>query len=232
MYPAVLKVLDTVLQSLNQMRTLSLVDDSPDLASAVDARISFTKAQRYVQSSRDTYHYSKCSCRCLYLARCYSPVKKYAEALTLIQHANIHIRETRSFISLSDTDVISSAKPSYFPLSDAAVQDLETELSSDAHQFKRDWFAYNGGSIDADPKAYKKPVFYNIAFNYVNPDVDRLKVRAGQQPAVASPAAAPVQKQSTTTAVEEERAATPEPSQRPPARGGLSNLLGGWWGKN
>jgi signal recognition particle subunit SRP68 len=48
LYPAVVKLLDTILQSLNQMRTLSIVDDSPDLASAVDARITFTTARRFV----------------------------------------------------------------------------------------------------------------------------------------------------------------------------------------
>lgn len=48
LYPAVLKLLDTVLQSLNQMRTLSIVDDGPDLASAVEARITFIKARRHV----------------------------------------------------------------------------------------------------------------------------------------------------------------------------------------
>jgi signal recognition particle subunit SRP68 len=46
LFPAVVKVLETVLQSLGQMRTLSIVDDSPDLASAVEARLSFTKARR------------------------------------------------------------------------------------------------------------------------------------------------------------------------------------------
>lgn len=44
--PAAVKVLDTVLQSLTQMRTLSVVDESPDLANAVEARISFTKGRR------------------------------------------------------------------------------------------------------------------------------------------------------------------------------------------
>ena len=46
LYPAIVKLLDTVLQSLEQMRTLSIVDDSPDLASAVEARATFTKARR------------------------------------------------------------------------------------------------------------------------------------------------------------------------------------------
>lgn len=46
LFPAIVKLLDTVIQSLTQMRTLSIVDDSPDLASAVDARMSFSKARR------------------------------------------------------------------------------------------------------------------------------------------------------------------------------------------
>lgn len=45
-YPAVVKLFDTILQSLNQMRTLSIVDESPDLAAAVDSRVSFTNARR------------------------------------------------------------------------------------------------------------------------------------------------------------------------------------------
>lgn len=51
LYPAVVKLLDTVIQSLDQMRTLSIVDDSPDLASAVEARLTFTKARRYILCS-------------------------------------------------------------------------------------------------------------------------------------------------------------------------------------
>ena len=46
LFPAVLKLLNTVLQNLAQMRTLSIVDESPDLSSCVDGRISFTKSRR------------------------------------------------------------------------------------------------------------------------------------------------------------------------------------------
>lgn len=52
LYPAVVKLLDTVVQSLDQMRTLSIVDDNPDLAHAVEARLTFTKARRYVVCPR------------------------------------------------------------------------------------------------------------------------------------------------------------------------------------
>ncbi len=48
LFPAVVKLLDTIIQSLTQMRTLTVVDDSPDLATVIDARISFTKARRCV----------------------------------------------------------------------------------------------------------------------------------------------------------------------------------------
>ena len=58
LFPAVVKLLDTVLQNLTQMRTLSIVDESPDLASSVDARISFTKSRRY---SSHSFH--DCSCQ-------------------------------------------------------------------------------------------------------------------------------------------------------------------------
>ena len=45
-FPAVVKILDTVLQSLTQMRGLTIVDESPDVTSATEARIAFTKSQR------------------------------------------------------------------------------------------------------------------------------------------------------------------------------------------
>lgn len=53
LYPAVVKLLDAVLQSLMQMRTLTIVEDCPDLVSAVEARITFTNAQRWVKPMLD-----------------------------------------------------------------------------------------------------------------------------------------------------------------------------------
>ena len=51
LFPAVVKLLDTVLQNLTQMRTLSVVDEGPDLASGVDARICFTRSRRLLSHS-------------------------------------------------------------------------------------------------------------------------------------------------------------------------------------
>ncbi|KAF5312151.1 hypothetical protein D9619_003304 [Psilocybe cf. subviscida] len=226
LYPAVVKLLDTVLQSLSQMRTLTIVDDSPDLASAVEARLAYANGFR-----------------CLYLARCYSSVNKYAEALSLLQHSTIHVREIASNMSLSDVDPINEGTPAFFPLKSENMKEIEAEIAEDSLHYKRDWFAYNGGSNASDPSTYKKPLFFNIALNYVELDMDSLQRRAGQQPpAPVAPAkgsgapvkAEPVVEKKPLPKAKAEEHAAPVPSQEAtqPARGGISSLLGGWWSKS
>ncbi|KAI0286735.1 hypothetical protein BGY98DRAFT_1086767 [Russula aff. rugulosa BPL654] len=224
LYPAIVKLFDTILQSLNQMRTLSIVDESPDLAAAVDSRVSFTNARR-----------------CRYLALTYVPVKRFAEAVTLVQRSNIHLREARSVRSTVDTDPIVNGDPAFFPLASEDFDQFDKELAEEGNRLKSDWFAYNGGSLTADNKEYKKPLFFDIALNYVQLDVDHLQERAGKkpQPAVQVQAPAPVHaaeevpvdKRPVAKAKVEEilRPATPEPTA--PAQGGLGSLLGGWWGR-
>jgi signal recognition particle subunit SRP68 len=178
-------------------------------------------------------------CRCRYLALTYVPIKRFAEVLTLIQRSNIHLREARSVRSTVDADPIVNGDPAFFPLADEDLDQLDKELAEESSRLKNDWFAYNGGSLTADNKEYKKPLFFDIALNYVQLDVDRLQERAGKklQPAVHAPAPVhapeevPVDKRPVAKAKLEEivRPATPEPTA--PAQGGLSTLLGGWWGR-
>jgi len=157
-------------------------------------------------------------------------VKKYAEALTLIQHANIHLREARSVVSTSDSDPINSADPSYYPVMNTDFDTLEGDLSTDGLFFKNEWFTYNGGSVDADNKSHKKPLFFDIALNYVQLDMDRLQQRAGKRSSAASTTAKAEPKPIARAKLEErERVPTPEPQAAP--SGGLSSLLGGWWGR-
>jgi signal recognition particle subunit SRP68 len=170
--------------------------------------------------------------RCLFLARSYVPVKKYAEALTLMQHANIHVRETQSTLSLSDADPISAATPSFYPLSSETVTELEGALSSEGLRLKREWFAFNGGSVEPTPKSDKKPLFFDIAVNYVALDMGRLRERAGLQPVEESQAAAQPVVEKRQAAKEDADVAAPEPKAPAASRGGLSSLLGGWWGKS
>ncbi|XP_006454823.1 hypothetical protein AGABI2DRAFT_182788 [Agaricus bisporus var. bisporus H97] len=228
LYPAVVKLLDTVVQSLDQMRTLSIVDDNPDLAHAVEARSTFTKARR-----------------CLFLAHCYSPLKKYAETLALLQRASIHIRETSSTLSILIHDPISSdtnKTSSFFSLTPADVKSMEDQLARDSLQYKRDWFNHNGGSTTRDPKDYEKPTFFNIALNYVPLNMDQLLQKAGKESLPPAPAPSTVSSKAAQaentiekkavprTKVEESRPETPE--SEAPTRGGISSLLGAWWGRS
>lgn len=213
LYPAVLKLLDTVLQSFTQMRNLSIVDESQDLASGIEARLSTIKARR-----------------CLYLARSYAPLKRYADALTLTQSAHLHLREARTM--LSDVPADSPALPALrFHALQATphLATLESELSADELKYKRDWYTFNGGAASTQPgSGDHKPLFFDIALNYVQLPMDKLLERAGKAPAPAPKVvakAAAVQK-------EEPKPPTPPPVQETaPARGGLSSLLGGWWGR-
>ena len=176
------------------------------------------------------------------MARAYVAAKKYAEALALIQHATIHIREAQSSLSLLPSpseDPISTSELPFYKLEAESISELQAELDAEGLQYKKDWFTYNGGDSTGkvDRQSYKKPLFFDIAVNYISLDIDRLQERAGKAPApaavpVAAPAPQVVEKKTQVqkAKVEEiERVATPEPT--PQARGGLGSLIGGWWGR-
>ncbi|KAL5495759.1 SRP68 [Sanghuangporus weigelae] len=214
--PAIVKLLNTVVQSLEHMRSLSIVEEAPDLATAVEVRLAFTKSRR-----------------CVYLARSYAAVKQYAQALALCQRSHIYIREASSTLSATSP----TPHASFYPITLTGVNSLEQLLLNDEERLKRDWFAYNGGSPAAQRDTSKKPLFFDIALNHVQLDIERLQERAGL--AVSPKKDEKVTQETPRAAVtpvakakmeEIERPATPEPvSSR--AGGGLSSLLGGWWGR-
>ena len=172
--------------------------------------------------------------------------KKYAEASSLMQHASIHIRESQSSLTLlpsPEEDPISISALPFYALTPASLTELQEDIDTDSLQCKKDWFSYNGGSATGkiDKTAYKKPLFFDIALNYVELDMDRLQERSGKKiahpAAIASPqpqkAVAQTEPKSVASRAKVEeivRPMTPEPSTEP-AKGGLSSLLGGWWGR-
>ncbi|KIM51491.1 hypothetical protein SCLCIDRAFT_18400 [Scleroderma citrinum Foug A] len=165
--------------------SLSIVDESPDQASAVEARVTFTRARR-----------------CSYLAQCYIVVYSI--------HDCWHLGDVS------------------YPLPPGTVDGLEIFISETSLSVKNEWFAYNGGKVDGDPKAYR-PLFFDIALNYVQLDMDRLLERAGKSPSKPKEGEREIQVQPAKSRLEEiTRTETPEP---PTLRGGLSSLLGGWWGR-
>jgi len=50
--PGLVKLYDTILQSLEQMRSLSVVDESLDLVPAVESKLAYSKAKRILYLSR------------------------------------------------------------------------------------------------------------------------------------------------------------------------------------
>jgi len=214
--PAVVKILDTVLQSLTQMRSLTVVEENPYLTNAVEARLAYTKSRR-----------------CFFLARSYAAVKQYAQAIALIQRSKLYIRESSTLL-VPEEDPINNVGDVFFSLQKETIAALEATLSEGEDHFKQDWFAFNGGAASSGRDPTKKPLFFNVALNYVQLDMDRLQERAGVKPAapavkkhVVEPKAhAQVAK---AKADEISRPSTPEPNA--PARGGLTSLLGGWWGR-
>lgn len=52
--PGLVKLYDTILQSLEQMRNLSIVDESIDLVPSVESRLAFSRAKRYVSFTLST----------------------------------------------------------------------------------------------------------------------------------------------------------------------------------
>lgn len=178
--------------------------------------------------------------RCFYLARCYAPLKRYAEALTLVQRSQLHLREARSTIStIPAVDPGLALATSFYPLGDSDCDKQDEEISRVSSELKRDWFTFNGGSPTPNNEAYKKPLFFDIALNYAELDVDWLRQRAGKEPPptpapikILQPQLPQAQKGLASKAKAEEivRPVTPEP-QAETLRGGLSSLLGGWWGR-
>ena len=170
--------------------------------------------------------------RCLCLARCYSPVKSYAEALTLIQHANVHLREARATMYDGHDD---PHDHDYYPLAKLDVDALDGTLGADGLQLKKDWFAHSGGGGGGDGnEAFTKPLFFDIALNYVQVDVDRLRERAGMERAPRGLSELPASGVERKAKVEREREGRTDSEPQTTTvfgRGGLSGLLGGWWGR-
>ncbi|KAE9385800.1 hypothetical protein BT96DRAFT_928631 [Gymnopus androsaceus JB14] len=251
LHPALIKLLDTILQSLAQMRTLSIVDDSPELSASVEGRVEWTKARR-----------------CLTLSLCYgSPPNtkdaKYAEALILLQHAGVHLRSARQG-GLDTIESDSAEDPNagvneFYPLTKSGVDALDNSVARLGTEYKRAWMDKGVvGAEGEDGKKTKKPTFFNIALNYAV-DLDdpvlmgRLRERAGKAPVptpappsqrpgsdarVAPTPKTPAAAKGKTLEDNISRSGTPEPkpaaanSNSGRGSGGLSGLLGGWWGRS
>jgi len=148
--------------------------------------------------------------RALHLARAYGHTtqKRYAEAVALTQRGQLHIREAHSTMSRTSEHV------GFYPLDEQVIGALERSLIAEEEAYKRAWFA-----------AEEKPVFFDIAYNYVELPMARLRERAGL--------ATVTEARKGKAEVEEEAVAvqTMAPETRAERPGGLTGFLGSWWGR-
>ena len=257
--PGLVKLYDTILQSLEQMRNLSIVDETIDLVPSVESRLAFSKARRYISLYCVLVHpLTRIQIlSLLYLSRTYGTLKRYAEALSLTAKAHIYLREARSILSTSDTvqDGVKAEK-GYCPLTLDDVSRFEEELIKEESTLKLEWYAFNGGAATSLPQdKHRKPMFYDVAFNYVELPMERLQARARGQvgakagvtpktpPGVTTNAGRAIAQQTSPvptaengkrerrmTKVEE---APPTPDVKIVQSGGfgIGGILGGWWGR-
>lgn len=217
-----LHLLSGILQSLTQALTLPIVDESADLSTGLALRILHVKAQRT-----------------LYLAEIYAhhTQRRYAEAVTLTQRGQLHMREAKTMLSILPGKI--SPHLSFYPINDGMVADMEGKLAEFEEKCKREWFGYNGGLVgERKPGSrHEKLVFFDIAFNYVEPPMDDLRKRAGLPaldgdviPNNALKAKAEAEQPSSRIpAVPEEKQM--EENTNTKTSGGLAGFLGSWWGR-
>ncbi|GAA5873588.1 hypothetical protein JCM8547_005624 [Rhodosporidiobolus lusitaniae] len=199
-YPGLVKVYDGILLSLESMRDMEVVEQDDELATTVEARIAFIRAER-----------------CKYLSRGYSLAFDFPSALSLNARAKLYARQSRSAVDAlaslvediedgddsSSHDFIADVLPLLPPstsspsaASTGPFADLDRELEADYAAISKAWFDATGGNVgDGMPevadlsladagkegkKKGKKPAFYDVAYNYVTAfDMEALAVQAG-----------------------------------------------------
>ena len=168
-------------------------------------------------------------------------MKQYAKAVLLLRRATSYIRESETFLPSSSSSLPSSPHLTFYPLQATSFADLSSQISTDEARLKHDWYAYNGGQASEARDTSRKPLHFDIALNYVQLDLEGLYKRAGMDaPPELATSVANVGEGKTVGGSGKTREdvvlrpETPEPSAAAataPAKGGLSSLLGGWWGR-
>ncbi|WVQ93952.1 hypothetical protein IAU59_001030 [Kwoniella sp. CBS 9459] len=200
----IVKLLDTVLQSLRGIAELSIVQEKEGV------RIGVEGLEAY-------YHASKC----LTLARlhCIHPTPSYGSAVSLLARATPSIHQARALLVSPPTPL----EESIIDIPPSQIEALEADIHSLDTAAKKGLFAAN----------VEKPVFFDMAFNYIDIPFDELEVLAGKQkaPTTTNSATAIVSEQvgkvaqSALGGVEkvkklgrETREATPAPESARPAQ--------------
>ncbi|GJJ13873.1 hypothetical protein Clacol_008130 [Clathrus columnatus] len=210
-----LHLLSGIMQSLMQALTLPIVDESANLSTGLSLRILHVKAQRTLHLAEIYAHQTQ---------------RRYAEAVTLTQRGQLHMREAKTMIRLLTGQV--SPHLEFYPITTEMVSEMEARLAEFEEKCKREWFGYNGGVVrERKPEGkHEKPVFFDIAFNYVEPPIERLRKRAGLPPLAPGDEVSPVvvaPKAKAELEGQPEKIKEKE-EEKVNRSGGLTGFLGSW----
>ncbi|WVR03290.1 hypothetical protein IAU60_000281 [Kwoniella sp. DSM 27419] len=222
----VIKLLDTALQSLRGIAEVSLVQEKEGVRVGVEGL--------------EAYHHAY---KCFQLARlhCLHPTPSYASAISLVDQAATLQRQSLSLL----VDPPVPIEEPIITVSQDRVDAFEADIQALDAAAKNALF---GQTVD-------KPIFFDMAFNYIDIPFDELEVLGGKkqaQPKAASavPAAAVVAESATKAAqvvadgadrvvervkkvTRETRESTPGPAEEEQASAdqGKKGWLGGWFGR-
>ncbi|ORY27371.1 hypothetical protein BCR39DRAFT_469451 [Naematelia encephala] len=204
---AIIKLYDTVLQSMSQVRSLAIVEEKDGVRLAAEGVEAF-------------FHATKC----YHLARlhCIHPTPSYASAVQLLERSSLSVRQAKTALFDSMTDL----QEAIVPLTELQVDELGSRVAELDLAAKRALFA----------ERVPKPVFFDTAFNYIDLPMDELLVKAGKKEAVAQPVISRVEaavsqtKKSVLPRERETRETTPAVEDRQGASK-PKGWFGGWLGR-
>lgn len=164
---------------------------------------------------------------CIYLARCYAitSLNSFQDSLSLTQRAWLHIREARAWMDMT-RETKTKASQTLIPSSDKVAQ-IENQLKEDEHDYKAGLFTSIDGANSKISNRFhhRQQVFFDIALNYIDVDLEGLSIRAHGKKAE-------VQKEVTAAGTAAQKSmdnAVHTVENIPTSR--LGGLLGSWWGK-
>ncbi|WVF66331.1 hypothetical protein IAT40_001071 [Kwoniella sp. CBS 6097] len=159
----IVKLLDTVLQSLRGIAELGIVQEKEGVRVGVEGLEAY-------------YHASKC----LTLARlhCIHPTPSYGSAVSLLTRATPSLDQAQSLLVSPPTPL----EETIVNISATQIETLESDVQKLDTAAKKGLFAAN----------VEKPVFFDMAFNYIDIPFDELEVLAGKQKAPTTASATEV----------------------------------------
>ena len=211
---AILKLYDTVLQSLSQLRSLAIVEEKDGVRMGIEGLEAYFHAIRNFDLAR---------------LHCIHPTPNYASAVQLLSRSSLLLRQARASLFNPGFET----QEEVIRLSDAQVDTVSKQIDVLDLAAKRALFA----------EKMEKPVFFDTAFNYVDLPMDDLLVLAGRkEKAAAEPVAqqvaevakAVVGEAKKVAGREKTREATPafeQDAKMADQPEGKKGWLGGWFGR-